>query len=360
MSMKVSLSPLQLRPGKNSARLLVERLLLLVSALLLATTLTSAADPLGATLHKDGTTTFRVWAPFVDDVAVKINGGAAVPLTQEPGHADPADTTWTGTVPGAKAGDRYRYVIGLGGVAREFNDPRAQQLTGFDLPNGFGLPGNDSKSKSVLVDPNFSMPAFTEPTFNAMVIYEMHVGTFSNTFTGAVQKLDYLKNLGINAVEVLPITQNPLFFEHTPADHDWGYDPVQLFAVKSKYGTPQEFKEFIKQCHQRQIAVIVDVVYNHLVDNNLLKEFGGFTTSEIPGGIFLYGGDRANTGFGPRPDYGRPQVRQYINDNALLLLRDYGVDGLRFDDTIDIRAFGKQHSTNNEGIELLQEVNSAY
>src|SRR6266481_3912640 len=100
-------------------------------------------------------------------------------------------------------------------------------------------------------------------------------------------------------------------------------------SIKSKYGTPQEFKEFVKQCHQRQIAVIVDVVYNHLVDNSLLKEFGGFTTSEIPGGIFLYGGDRANTGFGPRPDYGRLQVRQYINDNALLLLRDYGVDGLR-------------------------------
>ena len=210
--------------------------------------------------------------------AVKINGGAVVPLTQEPGHTDPADTTWTGTVPGTKAGDQYRYVIGLGGVTREFNDPRAQQLTGFDLPNGFGLPGNDDKPESVIVDPNFSMPAFTEPTFNTMVIYELHIGTFNNTFTGAVQKLDYLKDLGINAVEVLPITQNPLFPDHTPPDHDWGYDPVQFFAVKSKYGTPQEFKEFVKQCHQRQIAVIVDVVYNHLVGNNLLDGFGGFTT----------------------------------------------------------------------------------
>jgi len=320
----------------------------------------SAADPLGATLHNDGTTTFRVWAPFVDNVAVKINGGAAVPLTQEPGHTDPADTTWIVTVPGTKAGDRYRYVIGLAGVPREFNDPRAQQLTGFDLPNGFGLPGNDNKPESVLVDPNFSMPAFTEPTFNTMVIYELHVGTFNNTFTGAVQKLDYLKNLGINAVEVLPITQNPLFSDHTPADHDWGYDPVQFFAVKSKYGTPQEFKEFVKQCHQRQIAVIVDVVYNHLIGNNLLTAFGGFTTSQIPGGIFLYGGDRANTNFGPRPDYGRPQVRQYINDNALLLLRDYGIDGLRFDDTIDIRTFGPGHTANNEGAELLREINSSY
>ncbi|MGA2258481.1 MAG: alpha-amylase family glycosyl hydrolase, partial [Thermoguttaceae bacterium] len=283
-------------------------------------------------------------------------------LAKEAGHTDPADTTWIGTVPGTKLGDQYRYSIRLGRLTREFNDPRAQRLTGFDLPNGFGLAGNDDKPQSVIVDSNFSMPAFTEPTFNTMVIYELHIGTFNNTFTGAVQKLDYLKDLGINAVEVLPITQNPLFADHTPPDHDWGYDPVQLFAVKSKYGTPQEFKEFVKQCHQRQIAVIVDVVYNHLVGNNLLEAFGGFTNSEIPGGVFLYGGARANTGFGPRPDYGRPQVRQYINDNALLLLRDYGVDGLRFDDTIDIRTFnaGSGRTANNEGAQLLREINRSY
>jgi 1,4-alpha-glucan branching enzyme len=100
-------------------------------------------------------------------------------------------------VPGTKAGDRYRFVVRLGRVTREFNDPRAQQLTGFDLPNGFGLPGNDSKPESVLVDPNFSMPTFTEPTFNTMVIYEMHVGTFNNTFAGAVQKLSPPRGRGL-------------------------------------------------------------------------------------------------------------------------------------------------------------------
>ena len=104
----------------------------------------------------------------------------------------------------------------------------------------------------------------------------------------------------------------------------------------------------------------MDVVYNHLVENNLLKDFGGFTHPEIPGGIYLYGGDRANTGFGPRPDYGRPQVRQYIIDNALQLLREYGVDGLRFDDTIDIRTFSPGRAANNEGAELLREINSSY
>ena len=360
MSVKISALSPTIDVGKGSARLVTKCLLVLFLPFLAAMPLANAADPLGATPHKDGTTTFRVWAPFVDKVGVKINDRAVVPLTQEPGHTDPSDTTWTGAVPKTKAGDQYRYVIQIGSVTREFNDPRAQQLTGFDLPNGFGLPGNDNKPKSVIVDSAFNMPAFTEPTFNTMVIYEMHIGTFANTFRGAVQKLDYLKNLGINAVEVLPITQNPLFSDHTPADHDWGYDPVQLFAIKSKYGTPQDFKEFVKQCHQRQIAVIVDVVYNHLVGNNLLGGFDGFTPPQIPSGIYLYGGDRANTPFGPRPDYGRPQVRQYIIDNALLLLRGYGVDGLRLDDTIDIRTFGKPRTANNEGSELLQEINSSY
>jgi signal transduction histidine kinase len=310
-------------PGKLLAGVLPKSLplSLIISVLLLSTLWARAAEPLGATPHSDGSTTFRVWAPFVDAVAVTINGGTAVPLASEDGHPDPADTTWVGTVPGASAGDKYRYAIRRDGVTREFNDPRARQLTGFEPPDGFGLEGNDDKPQSVVVDPHFTMPAFTEPTFNTIVIYEMHIGTFNNTFAGAVEKLDYLKDLGINAVEVLPITQNPLFSDHTPPDHDWGYDPVQLYAVKSKYGTPQEFKEFVKQCHQRQIAVIVDVVYNHVVENNLLKEFGGFNRPEIPGGIYLYGCDRANTGFGPRPDYGRPQVRQYVIDNALQLLR---------------------------------------
>src|SRR5690242_19723267 len=134
------------------------------SAFLIPTPPASAADPLGATIHKDGTTTFRVWAPFVDSVAVRINGRAAVTLSQEPGHTDPADTTWTVTIPGTKAGDQYRYVIRRGSVTREFNDPRAQQLTGFDPPNGFGLPGNDDKPKSVIVELNVDMPAFSEPT----------------------------------------------------------------------------------------------------------------------------------------------------------------------------------------------------
>src|SRR5260370_29670000 len=141
MCLKVFMSPAQTDSAKRTARVLSRRLLIFV-AFLLATLLASAADPFGATLHKDGNTTFRVWAPFVDSVAVKINDGAVTPLTRESGHTDPADTTWLGTVPRTKARDQYRDLIRLGTVTREFNHPRAQQLTGFDLPDGHRVPRN--------------------------------------------------------------------------------------------------------------------------------------------------------------------------------------------------------------------------
>src|SRR5215471_16209302 len=120
-------------PGKLRARLLAQCILVFTAVFLAATGRGSTADPLGASLHNDATTTFRVWAPFVDAVGVKINGAPAVPLVREAGHPDPADTVWAGTVSRTKAGDQYRYVIERNGVTREFNDPRAQQLTGFDV-----------------------------------------------------------------------------------------------------------------------------------------------------------------------------------------------------------------------------------
>jgi 1,4-alpha-glucan branching enzyme len=340
-------------------------ILRLVLVLVCSASAARADDPLGPTLHADGSTTFRVWAPFVDSVAVKINDGAAIPMVQEPNHPDAADTTWAVTVPGAKAGDHYRYVITANGATHEYNDPRALQLTGFDR-----VEFDDQKHQkldqvqSVIVDKGPPLPDFTEPSFNQMVIYELHIGTFGGTFQEAINHLNYLQGLGINAVEVLPIAQNPLFQDHTPPDYDWGYDPAQLFAIKAKYGTPADFKEFVKQCHQRHMAVIVDVVYNHMVDNNVLKGFGGANLSGVPSGIFFYGDPaRAWTrNFGPRPDFGRPQVRQYIQDNALMLLRDYSVDGLRFDDTVDTRSYTDGSGQHNiqDGGDLMRQINLAY
>ena len=338
---------------KPSSKKLITQLCLLVFAI--AVSSQSQSAPLGATPHEGGTT-FRVWAPFVDAVAVKVNDRLPVALTKEDGHTQPDDTVWGGDVPGAKVGDRYKYVIKSKSGTGEFIDPRSRQLTGPE-------PG----ASSMIVDTAAAPSQPTEPAFSQMVIYELHIGTFNvspgkqtGTFATAIEKLDYLKDLGVNAVEVMPVHENAPTTPHTPASFDWGYDPVQLYAVSSSYGTPEDFKRFIKECHNRNIAVILDVVYNHLVENNLLKCFGGVCPEDFKDGIFFYGDGRIFTGFGPRPDYGRPQVRAYIDDNALMWLREFGVDGLRWDSTVNIRAFNDGHSAIPEGGQLLRQANDDF
>jgi 1,4-alpha-glucan branching enzyme len=329
-------------------------LLLIASALGFAWSGTQPIiPPLGATPHKAGTK-FRIWAPFVDEVAVKVNDGEPIAMKKEDGHPQDDDTVWTADIPGVKVGDQYKYVMRATGVTGEFIDPRARQLT-----------GSDSKAASVIVDDTPVKSTFKQPTFNQMVIYEMHIGTFNipkgkslGTFTDAIAKLAYLQDLGINAVELMPVHENRRDPKHAPADYNWGYDPVQLFAVNSSYGTPRDFKKFIQACHDRKIAVILDVVYNHLVPNNLLVKYGGASGPGFKDGIYFYGDQRVDTGFGPRPDFGRPQVRAYIEDNALMWLREFAVDGLRWDSTVNIR--NSKSGRIVEGEQLLRKANDAY
>jgi 1,4-alpha-glucan branching enzyme len=314
-----------------------------------------APPPLGATPNAEGTT-FRVWAPFVDAVAVKVNGGQPVPLRKEAGHPAADDTIWVGDVPGAKPGDRYKYLIRANGVTREFIDPRARQLT-----------SPERGASAVIVAPAAVPSSATEPALSQLVVYELHVGTFNvpagqrlGTFADAVAKLDYLRDLGVNAVEVMPVHENAWYHDHTPANYDWGYDAVQLFAVNSSYGGPEGLKKFVQACHARKIAVILDVVYNHLAPDNLLVRFGGAQGDGFRDGVYFYGDNREDSGFGPRPDYGRPRVREYIDDNALMWLRDFGIDGLRWDSTVNIRGFNNGRSPIREGGDLLRKANDDY
>lgn len=342
--------------GLRYNRSLLKRslLTLLLFVLALACVAQTTQPPLGATPQAG--TTFRLWAPFVDAVSVKVNDANPVPMTKEAGHPQSDDTVWVINVPSAKIGDRYKYLITVNGTTREFADPRARQLT-----------GSDAGAWSIIIDPAPIASLSTEPAFNQMVIYEMHIGTFNvtpgqslGTFDSAIAKLDYLKDLGVNAVEVLPVHENATFDTHKPANYNWGYDVVQLYAVNSSYGGADALKRFIKACHDRGIAVILDVVYNHMVGSNLLMSFGGVTGPGFKDGIYFYGDEREDTGFGPRPDYVRPQVRAYIDDNALMWLREYGIDGLRWDSTVNIRAFHDGNNPIPAGGEVMQAANNGY
>jgi len=341
---------------------------------------TSAPPPLGATVHPGGVA-FRVWAPYADSVAVRINEGNAVAMAREPGNSDLADAIWSGEVPGAKAGDRYKYVIRCKGNEGEFIDPRGLELTDY-------TPG----ASSVIVDMGERKPApFKTPTLQSLVIYEMHIGSFNPDpaepmrydFAGAKQKLDYLQKLGINAIQLLPINENavggfgrrgrggaatrpsgtaPGGGANRPArrasDYDWGYDPSSYFAIKRSYGTPEEFLDFVNAAHAHGIAVIIDVVYNHMSGRNLLRNFGGYSTPEFPNGLYFNDAAHGTSPWGPRPDFSRPQVASFIEDNALMYLLQFGCDGERWDSVANLRAFSSRGNTtpNADGIQLMRKT----
>jgi maltooligosyltrehalose trehalohydrolase len=148
----------------------------------------------------------------------------------------------------------------------------------------------------------------------AAVIYEMHVGTFTSgaTFDSALERLDHLVDLGITHVELLPVND----FNGT---WNWGYDGVDWYAVHEAYGGPDGLKRFVDACHNRGIAVVLDVVYNHLgPSGNYLPRFGPYLKS-------------GRSTWGDLVNVEEPAVREFIIDNALMWLRDYHLDGLRLD-----------------------------
>lgn len=301
---------------------------------------------LGAVVDNNGVV-FSVWTPFASAVAVtgSFNEWSETPL--EKGDHD----IWSGRVENAKPGQEYKFVIVNGDQRLQKNDPRTLQLT-------------SSGDNSLIIDPNFDWEgdSFSLPPANQRVVYEMHVGTFNRKdpatpgdFETAADKLDYLADLGINVIELMPITS-------TTADRWWGYDPDYLYAVEAAYGGRWAFMEFVKQAHRRGIGVILDVVYNHMspypgVD---LWQFDGWNKDGL-GGIYFYNDWRGDTQWGARLDYGRPEVRDYIADSAMMWLSDCHVDGLRLDAVFQIRnAYGHNDDPDNDlpdGWKLLQEIN---
>ena len=296
----------------------------------------------------NGGVSFRVWAPNAHAVFVMGDfndwSHVAAPLALE------GDGYWSVSVHGAQAGQRYKFRI-LNGEQELFRvDPYALEVT-------------NSVGDSVIFDPAFDWEddGFQTPPWNEMTIYEMHVGTFnrpdgmnSGTFDTAIEKLDYLRHLGINTILVMP----PMEFA---GDLSWGYNPAHPFAIESIYGGPRGFQRFVRAAHQYGIAVLVDVVYNHFGPSDLsLWQFDGWSENG-KGGIYFYEDWRCKTPWGDtRPDYGRPEVRQYIRDNALLWLEDYHCDGLRFDATAYIRNSAGEAGPQDdieEGRDLLRWVN---
>jgi maltooligosyltrehalose trehalohydrolase len=242
---------------------------------------------------------YQVWAPNASRVDLNIDG-TVTPLVASAGG------NWVvpeGTTLEAAPGARYGYQIDGGDL---LPDPRSRRQ-----PDGVhGASAVFDSSEFAWTD-----SAWTGRQLAGGVIYELHIGTFTpeGTLDSAIERLDYLVGLGIDFVEVLPVNS----FNGT---HNWGYDGVLWYSVQETYGGPAAYQRFVDACHARGLAVVQDVVYNHLgPSGNYLPNFGPYLHSES-----------ANT-WGSSVNLDEVEVRRYILDNAAMWLGEYHVDALRLD-----------------------------
>jgi maltooligosyltrehalose trehalohydrolase len=275
--------------------------------------------PFGANVVAGGTE-FRVWAPASRSVDVVVYGPDAErvhPLAAE------ADGWFSATVPGVGAGARYRY--------------RLDEKDAFPDPASRSQP-DCVHDPSAVVDPSFAWTdeGWRGVSADELVIYELHVGTATaeGTFDALIGRLDEIAALGATAVEPMPVAE-------FPGARNWGYDGVYLYAPESSYGGADAFRRFVDAAHARGLAVILDVVYNHLgPEGNYLHA--------VTGGQYFT--DRHCTPWGDAIDYARRPVREFAIQNALHWAHEYHVDGLRMDATHAILDDSELH--------LLQELSA--
>jgi maltooligosyltrehalose trehalohydrolase len=222
-------------------------------------------------------------------------------------------------VDGAGPGTRYWFKIDGAGP---FPDPASRfQPLGVHGPSQVIAPGEFQ----------WKVKDFQASSLRELVIYELHVGTFTpaGTFLALIDKLDYLRELGINAVELMPIAD-------FAGEHNWGYDGVSLYAPAHSYGTPNDFHRFVDEAHARGIAVYLDVVYNHLGPD------GAYQSAFAP--QFYTQKHKTLWGDGLNFDSeGRDKVRTYFIESGLAWIYDYHIDGLRADATDTIRDDSQPH-----------------
>lgn len=266
---------------------------------------------------------FRVWAPNAHEVKLRLvnSGRDDIPMRRQ-------DDSYVVTSATAR-GTRYSYIV-------DENAPVPDPISRL-LPEGVHGP-------TEIIAPDafpWTDQGWSGFDLRNYIIYELHVGTFTpeGTFDGVVEKLYYLRQLGITVIELMPVAA-------FPGRHNWGYDGVSLYAVQASYGGPEGLKRLVNAAHQAGLAMMLDVVYNHLGnEGNYLRQFGPYFTS------------RHHTPWGDAINFDGPGcegVRRYFVENALFWIREYHLDGLRLDAVQTI----KDDSTPNILSEIRENVES--
>ncbi|RYZ00437.1 MAG: malto-oligosyltrehalose trehalohydrolase [Chitinophagaceae bacterium] len=265
---------------------------------------------LGVTTSPEGAVA-RVWAPLAGQVEIRVDR-QSLPLRPEGGGY------WTAVVPALGPGGRYKFRIDGAG---ELPDPAS-----LAQPGGVHGP-------SAVVDPSrfrWTDSGWKNPALESYILYELHTGTFTadGTFAGIAAQLDHLVELGVNAIEIMPVAQ-------FPGTRNWGYDGVFPYAVQDSYGGAEGLQQLVDACHARGIAVVLDVVYNHMgPEGNYLGAYGPYFTDkyQTPWGSALNFDDAWCDG-----------VRRFFIENALMWFRDFHIDALRLDAVHAIKDLGALH-----------------
>jgi maltooligosyltrehalose trehalohydrolase len=251
--------------------------------------------PLGARPRGDGNTGFRVWAPRAESISLRV-AGRDVPLEQA-GYG-----VYEALAP-AVPGDDYWYCVN----GQTLPDPCSRSQ-----PDGIRGP-------SRIVEVAAPATRFVTPRMRDLVIYELHIGTFSaqGTFEAAIEHLPGLAELGITAIEIMPVAE-------FPGHHGWGYDGIYISAAQSSYGGPHGFRRLIDAAHDAGLAVILDVVYNHVGASGTpaLEAFGPYFT------------EKYETPWGRAMNYDDADcdpVREWVLQSATGWIGEFGIDGLRLD-----------------------------
>ncbi|MEO5720335.1 MAG: malto-oligosyltrehalose trehalohydrolase [Chthoniobacterales bacterium] len=267
----------------------------------------------GAEVRADGVR-YRTWCKH-DRAAVSIVDPAGEILRAIALEAD-GDGYFSAVDPEGRAGDLYQYRFG---DSQGWPDPASRWQ-----PAGVHGP-------SMVIDAStyrWSDAAWRPPPVSQLVIYELHVGTFTpaGTFRSAIERLDHVVNLGANAIELMPVVD-------FPGDRNWGYDGVMLYAPARVYGHPDDLRALVEAAHARGLAVILDVVYNHFGPD------GNYTS--------VYHGDYSNpneqTPWGAALNYSAPAVRAFFLENAPYWRREFHLDGFRLDATHEIADRSSPH-----------------
>ena len=254
--------------------------------------------------------TFEVWAPLARKVSVQVDGKSYPMHQTERGW-------WKEAVAEVHAGSRY-------GFSLDGGDPLPDPRSPYQPDGVHGLSQIVDHSAFQWTDENWQ----PRPLGSA-IIYELHIGTFTpeGTFLGAIEKLDYLLELGVTHIEIMPINE-------FSGPWGWGYDGVDIYAPHHQYGTPDDLKTLVNTCHAKGLAVLLDVVYNHFGPaGNYLGKYGHYLTN------------KHKTPWGDAVNFdgkGSDEVRRFFYGNALMWLRDYHFDGLRLDAVhafVDFSAF---------------------